>query len=191
MPHSPTALKLTPVQNRSCGSCNVCCKQILIDAPELKKPPGVLCHHCDIKRGCSIHSTRPTVCRDWFCAWWFLHELSTQWRPDRSGLLIEYTTADIPDDFLRRVGLKVTVLKSVSRLTSRKTIALLCGFALQGIPLFIATKAKPGYTSGKAFLNSHLLPAAKKRDKQEAKRVLVDALDAASQVDTRLINFDK
>ena len=59
----------TPVAPvRSCGSCSLCCKLLVID--ELDKPPDTWCPHCKPGRGgCSIYADRPPSCRLFRCGW--------------------------------------------------------------------------------------------------------------------------
>lgn len=72
---------------RECGACTVCCVELDIDDPELRKPDGVACPHLKEAGGCGIYDHRPATCRHWFCGWRFLH-LSDAMRPDRSGVLL-------------------------------------------------------------------------------------------------------
>lgn len=51
----------------TCGSCTMCCK--LMGVPELDKPPGEWCKHCDPKVGCTIYDDRPESCKDFECLW--------------------------------------------------------------------------------------------------------------------------
>ena len=56
------------VPGRSCGECSLCCKLLRIEA--FNKPVGTWCSHCAPGRGgCTIYETRPTECRDFYCAW--------------------------------------------------------------------------------------------------------------------------
>ena len=53
---------------RRCGECSLCCKLLRIEA--FNKPVGTWCAHCAPGRGgCTIYETRPTECREFFCAW--------------------------------------------------------------------------------------------------------------------------
>ena len=79
------------VQGRQCGDCKVCCTVPPIDEPEMQKLPNVMCRH-RLKCGCDIYAERPTVCRTYFCGWRRLANLDDDWRPDKSGVLIESGT---------------------------------------------------------------------------------------------------
>lgn len=57
----------TETNNRTCGSCHLCCK--LPEIKELEKPAGVRCNFVHIGVGCSQYQIRPKACRDFTCAW--------------------------------------------------------------------------------------------------------------------------
>ena len=57
----------TAVPGRSCGTCTLCCK--LLQVPEVEKPLGEWCRHCDKGVGCTIYAERPQRCRDFFCGY--------------------------------------------------------------------------------------------------------------------------
>jgi hypothetical protein len=75
------------VPGRSCGSCTLCCKVFAV--PDFNKPRSVLCSHCEPSRGCSIHSSRPRVCREFYCNWLLLETLGPEWQPERSKLVLQ------------------------------------------------------------------------------------------------------
>lgn len=79
------------VSGRQCGDCKVCCFVPPIDEPEMQKQPNALCCHRSAI-GCGIYEKRPTACRTYFCGWRRLAYLDDDWRPDRSGVLIERGT---------------------------------------------------------------------------------------------------
>ena len=79
------------IEGRSCGTCSICCKVMQVD--ELEKPQGVWCRHCTPGRGgCSIHATRPAVCRDFFCGWLISSALGAEWQPSTCKMLINFET---------------------------------------------------------------------------------------------------
>lgn len=74
---------------RRCGSCTVCCVALPVPEGHLEmgsKPAGVPCTNLD-SAGCRKYGTRPTACRNFFCAWLADRSWPGAWRPDRSGLL--------------------------------------------------------------------------------------------------------
>lgn len=74
------------VPGRVCGSCAMCCKVFAI--PEVEKGAQQWCQHVVQGRGCGIHATRPTVCRQFFCHWLRNPHLGPEWKPDRAKFLI-------------------------------------------------------------------------------------------------------
>lgn len=67
------------IQDRSCGTCTLCCKVMRID--ELNKPKGTWCSHCNPGVGCNIYEERPDECRSFYCGYRFSHELGEHWFP--------------------------------------------------------------------------------------------------------------
>lgn len=59
-----------------CGSCTACCR--VFDIPQLEKPAGVWCQHCNVGKGCKIYEARPEPCVDFECLW-----LISQKRPEQ------------------------------------------------------------------------------------------------------------
>ena len=79
------------VPGRECGECKICCVVPPVDEPEMQKQPGAPCRHRSAA-GCDIYQTRPLACRTYFCGWRRMAFLDDDWRPDKSGVLIESGT---------------------------------------------------------------------------------------------------
>jgi hypothetical protein len=77
---------MTALHKRQCGPCTVCCVELKIDTPELRKKPRTACAHLSAV-GCGIYTTRPPVCQQFLCGWRLFEEMGDDWRPDRSGIL--------------------------------------------------------------------------------------------------------
>lgn len=87
---------MTALEKRQCGPCNACCIVLKIQAPELRKRAHTLCSHLTGK-GCGIYAARPGVCQQFLCGWRLFAELSDDWRPDRSGvLMMRKAPAELP-----------------------------------------------------------------------------------------------
>jgi hypothetical protein len=71
---------------RNCDGCTLCCK--VIGVQEFAKPRGVWCTHCKVDSGCTIHQTRPAVCRAYSCRFLIDESLDERWRPSRCGMVI-------------------------------------------------------------------------------------------------------
>jgi len=82
----PSLFVAQPAPGRSCGACTLCCK--VFDVPSLDKPMGRWCGHCVQGRGCGIHVTRPSHCRAFHCLWMTETWLGTEWKPDRSKMVL-------------------------------------------------------------------------------------------------------
>jgi hypothetical protein len=72
---------------RTCGDCHACCVSPSIE--ELGKPLGVVCQYIQ-NHQCSIYARRPTVCREFECAWKFLEFFSEDERPDKIGIYVSF-----------------------------------------------------------------------------------------------------
>jgi hypothetical protein len=80
---------------RSCGKCSLCCK--LLHVVELNKPAGKWCKHCRPGRpegGCTIHETRPPICRGYACGWLMSNTVSEDWYPPISHMVLSLAPLD-------------------------------------------------------------------------------------------------
>src|SRR3954464_14389856 len=75
---------------RGCDGCTLCCKVMGVQA--LGKPAGTWCQHCKTGVGCGIYETRPSDCSAFLCGFLLLPELSEEWRPAVSRLIISPLT---------------------------------------------------------------------------------------------------
>lgn len=71
---------------RTCGTCTLCCK--LFPVPPLGKSAGKWCQHTVQGKGCGIHTTRPDVCRAFWCQWIENADLGPEWKPERSKFVL-------------------------------------------------------------------------------------------------------
>jgi Fe-S-cluster containining protein len=77
---------------RACGPCTLCCTLLRVD--ELRKLGGVPCpalRRAPDAPGCSIHPTRPAVCRAYACLW-LSGGLEETDRPDLLGAILDVAT---------------------------------------------------------------------------------------------------
>lgn len=95
--------------DRACGGCTVCCTELEVDTPDLRKPAGRPCRHLTTD-GCGIHAVRPEICRTWFCAWRRVAAMPEEARPDRSRLLVSLSFVRAPRNCLEGVSISVRAL---------------------------------------------------------------------------------
>ena len=86
------AAETSVVPGRSCGTCTLCCK--VFPVPDLAKPAGKWCQHCQPGKGCRIHETRPQVCRKFFCGWMVSPGLGPEWKPERCKVIVQLLAVD-------------------------------------------------------------------------------------------------
>ncbi len=78
---------MTEDAGRECGPCSLCCTVLRVD--ELRKLGGVPCEKLGPPgTGCSIHATRPSICRRYRCLW-LQGKLDDGDRPDRLGAVLD------------------------------------------------------------------------------------------------------
>ena len=79
---------MTAVPGRSCGTCNLCCKILVIE--EIKKDAGPLCKDWCKGVGCGIYQKRPQVCRDFECDWLAERDIPVRLKPERYGTILMF-----------------------------------------------------------------------------------------------------
>lgn len=67
----------------------MCCHGVAV--AELDEPPGVRCLHALRCTGCSIYTSRPAACRDFYCEWMLSEALGRAWKPDRARFALMVT----------------------------------------------------------------------------------------------------
>ena len=148
------------VPGRACSACTLCCTVLSIDTPRLQKVPGVTCDHC--AGGCAIHTTRPDICRQFFCAWRTLEILSSDWRPDMSGIFAQLETEDIPDSFAMRTAISLMLVgpNPIKTIRQKQFIDFVVTGIKDGIPIFLSLPGPKGHEAAKLILNTDEMQGA-------------------------------
>lgn len=188
------------VPNKACGACTVCCKALTIRHPDLRKLSGVLCENCREGIGCAIYETRPSVCRNYHCAWRTLPEaqMSDAWRPDRSGLLATFVHDDIPTEF-PQLGIKFDILGDAEQLSLTDHPVLSWEPLLQFVraavanrfPVFLHTPAPPGFAGTKTLLNTLAARPAMMRDREGLIAALTKAYRSCAAAPKEPVTLDE
>lgn len=144
--NKPTIKTATP---KECGECSVCCISLRIDTPELAKPANTPCKYLAPTSGCSIYERRPEICKVWRCGWLMLETLPSQFRPDRSKVLI--TLKPQPG-----VSFQITPIdeKSVISLLDDDVLMLIRNFTATKLPVAISVPTRPGYCNYIQLINN-------------------------------------
>lgn len=124
------------METRSCGDCVACCKILVVDTPEFKKPAGVLCNHCS-GTGCAIYETRFPICRSYLCVWRRIEPLDDTLRPDRLGILFQYVEIADSDDILRRKFFAAVPLEPFADYSKTNLETALGQLRLQKLPIWL------------------------------------------------------
>ncbi|MBA2588290.1 MAG: hypothetical protein H0U98_06655 [Alphaproteobacteria bacterium] len=178
------------VPGRACGGCTSCCKDLTIDAPDLKKAPGILCPHCVVGKGCGIYLSRPSVCDGFYCGWRQMPLLDDGWRPDRAQILITTASKHIPAGYPPQ-GLTFELTGSLERVTWPPFLNLVCDLVEDGVPVFLSVRGEPGHVSANIFLNDRLRPAILARDAQGVMENVRAALQACLDHPKEKVAFDQ
>jgi len=158
------AADLDLVPDRTCGECSVCCVVLNVDTPEFQKMPGKPCAHLCEGGGCAIHATRFPVCREYHCGWRYLAPLGEAWRPDKSGVLVDFQHQDLPAHLPKRPGIRLTVFRRPSPEFQPLLLRWIAGLVAQDVPVVLAVPGPPGHFPAGALLNDALKEAVSKRD---------------------------
>jgi hypothetical protein len=165
------------IEGRECGTCTVCCQDLLIDDAALKKLPGEMCPICKPAEGCSLYLSRPDTCRNWHCGWRLL-PLGDEWRPDRSQILIFPTGATKPVRV--EEGLEFKLVGDYSRVISEPFVVLVERLLNRGTPVYLSVPRELGYHAMQAHLNANeaMVQAAADKDYNQIAALLTGALEA-------------
>jgi Fe-S-cluster containining protein len=158
------ALPLPIIAGRDCDGCTACCSFPPIRTIELQKPANTLCHHCIKGQGCGVYDVRPTVCRGFFCGYFFLPELSEEWHPKNSGVVIrsEHFDEDV---------ITILILELNAFLVSEEFAGMVGAWVQSGIGVEFERVGPPGHLPAKMRVNEILEEAVASRDLREMQKM--------------------
>jgi hypothetical protein len=145
-----------------------------VDTREFQKLPGVPCAHLCAQGGCSIHASRYPVCREYHCGWRYLERLGDEWRPDKSGVLIEFQSENLPAHYPKRPGVRVAIVDKTKAL-QRPFYSFVAQLIAADVPVILAMYGPPGHFPAGAFLNDALKEPVSKRDLSNVEAVFMQA----------------
>ncbi len=142
---------MTALHKRACGPCRVCCVELKIDTPELRKKARLPCDHLTTS-GCGIYQARPGVCRQFLCGWRLFEEMGDDWRPDLSGVLALRRAPDELPPAWRAApyGVHLVILGGEVAILAPRFISYAAGLMARGIPIFLSA------ASPYILLNEHV-----------------------------------
>ncbi|MDG1858394.1 MAG: hypothetical protein P8I94_04785, partial [Emcibacteraceae bacterium] len=136
------------------------------------KLPNVDCEHLRKGGGCNIYKKRPTTCATWYCSWRYLSNLNDQWRPDISGVLMDFSTKSIPSEYSSGTALIFKVIDKEKFLTNTELTQFIIYLMNKELPIFLSHGLEPGYSAISTILNPPLLDAVKDRNHQKIIEIL-------------------
>jgi hypothetical protein len=166
-------MSLPLLPGRECGGCVECCRVIPLDLPELAKPTGQLCAYCVDGAGCAVHAIRPETCRTWFCLWRMV-ELSDDWRPDRSGVVIR-------PDGIETGDLTLFVVRRTDFLASEALFVTVASWLAEGVRIALSVPGPVGTYPARAEVTDWLRPAVEAGDPGDFVDRVLRALDRLEQ----------
>lgn len=162
-------MSLQVLEGRSCEGCTACCQFPPIRTEKLQKPANTLCPHCAEGSGCTVYDLRPTVCRGFYCGWFFLPELAPEWHPMRSGVVIRSEHFD--EDTVT-----LLILELSSFLVSEAFAGMIGAWVEQGVGVEFERVGPPGHLPAKMRMNELLEEAVAARDLREMQKVFAWSL---------------
>lgn len=162
-------MSLPVIADRNCEGCTACCEFAPIHAVKLQKPANTRCLHCAEGQGCTVYDVRPDVCRGFYCGYFFLEELSDDWHPTRSGVVIR--TEHFDDDVITLLVLELSAF-----LVSEGFAGMVGGWVEAGIGVEFERVGPPGHLPAKMRMNELLEEAVAARDLREMQKVFAWSL---------------
>jgi len=130
-----------------------------VDTPEFQKLPGKPCAHL-CAQGCAIHETRFPVCRAYHCGWRYLAGLPDDWRPDKSGVLVDFQSDDLPPHYPKRPGIRLTVFGPPENALKPGFLNYVARLVAADVPVILAVPGPPAFFPAGALLNDALTVTA-------------------------------
>jgi hypothetical protein len=154
---------MTTLAKRVCGPCTVCCTELKIETPQLRKPANTPCKHLG-GAGCGIYETRPPLCQQFLCGWRLFAELTDDWRPDVSGVLVmRRAPAELPPAWQSApYGVELAIVGGEQAVTRAGFAEYAARLLAKNIPVFLSA------ASPSTLLNEHVdaapgLPALRQK----------------------------
>ncbi|MEG1453302.1 hypothetical protein [Brevundimonas sp.] len=166
-------MSLPLLPDRDCGGCVECCRYIPLDLPELAKPTGQLCNYCVDGSGCAVHAIRPQTCRVWFCLWRAV-ELSEDWRPDHSGVIVR-------PDGIERGEITLYVVRPSEFLASEDFFVTVAQWIAEDIQIALSVPGPEGFYPVRSIVTDWLRPAIEEGDMADFVERLLAALDKLAE----------
>jgi len=141
--------------------------------------------------GCSIYKNRPDPCREWFCAWRNLSELDDSWRPDRSGVMLEFSNEQFPGIFANRIGFRFTIIDKEKAGRNIELAKFLTKQISNGAPCLLAYGIEPTQNPPVTFLNGVMKNAAAQPDPKAVLKELNKAIAACEQQPKDFLSIEK
>ncbi|MBV1690881.1 hypothetical protein KRR38_25185 [Novosphingobium sp. G106] len=141
----------------------------------MTKPQGLVCSNWRAECGCTIYDTRPQACRSFDCGWRRLAELGDRWRPDRSGILINFRSMSESAD---GVAAHLIVIGGEQVARSGNLAALAASLVDGGTPTHLVIPGPSGNAGHQVQLNGPLKDAVAAKSLDRAHKSILDLVEA-------------
>jgi hypothetical protein len=78
------------------------------------------------------------------------------WRPDKSGVLIDFQTDELPDAYPKRPGIRFMIVGPVETMFRRSFLEAVRSLLVAEVPVVLAVPGPPKHFPAKVFLNDLL-----------------------------------
>jgi hypothetical protein len=164
------------VRGRDCGECTVCCTVHGFRFKEFQTLPGIPCQHLGERGGCALHPAHFPPCQAYHCAWRFMPGLGEGWRPDRSQVLVDFQTENLPPQYPNRPGIRLTLTGAREVVFNPAFIDFVVQLVANDVPAFLAVPGPPGHLPATGFLNDALKAAADTKDLEQVRAFFAEVL---------------
>ncbi|HEJ1056908.1 TPA: YkgJ family cysteine cluster protein [Pseudomonas putida] len=168
-------------KKKECGPCNMCCITLKIDEPDLKKDADSPCKNLSPQKGCAIYESRPSLCKNWKCAWLMMPKIPNYLRPDKCGFIIKVEMSEAQPEYI------LTALTNpIQTLTSSRALELIASCISANTKISINIPTKPGHVNARVLITGYI----NKEDlisEQNLRIKILSAMASGSKHDTDLI----
>jgi hypothetical protein len=104
--------------------------------------------------------------------------LDETWRPDLSGVLLEFHDEDIPQAYAGRSGVRLTITARLETMFTRGFVNLVMRLVQMKVPAFLCIRGPVGHYPANTFLNDALQSAVDAGDQRRVARQLAEMLNS-------------
>ena len=97
------------------------------------------------------------------------------WRPDKSGVLVDFQSDDLPPHYPKRPGIRLTVFGPPETALRPGFLDYVARLVASDVPVILAVPGPPGFFPAGALLNDALKEAVARRDLSGMQAAMAEA----------------